>query len=299
MRLPRLRLSHRCYELLHLEDDGRVGRHAEHIALEQYIAHHSHRLINRLVELHLNRTRADVVHHQELRAISLTIPGSQRVRFIALVIALRERTLLGQSRVDVTQLAKLTIGVEHRVLIGQLLLDATLVGKDRRECTCILRILGASPLHRLTHIHVIALLITRVGQLLTVVDDRTTGQRQLHHTGHAGIVAVALQLVHDTILVVVLEFRGIDEFRVGCMQFVLQLDDILRHVVSLAILQRIDQLAAEIEAKIFERYNEAISLTPTAATEKAGDEPSLMPVDSADLPARPRKKIDIDIAVDD
>jgi len=59
------------------------------------------------------------------------------------------------------------------------------------------------------------------------------------------------------------------------------------------------ELAAEIEAKIFERYNEAISLTPTAATEKAGDEPSLMPVDSADLPARPRKKIDIDIAVDD
>jgi len=47
-----------------------------------------------------------------------------------------------------------------------------------------------------------------------------------------------------------------------------------------------------------ERYNQALAMLPTEASDDS-EEPSVMPVDSADIPARPRKKIDIDIAVDD
>ncbi|MBR4072320.1 MAG: recombinase RecA [Clostridia bacterium] len=59
------------------------------------------------------------------------------------------------------------------------------------------------------------------------------------------------------------------------------------------------ELAAEIEGKILERYNEIISVNPAKAGAEESAEPAVMPVDSADLPARPRKKVDIDIAVDD
>jgi len=58
------------------------------------------------------------------------------------------------------------------------------------------------------------------------------------------------------------------------------------------------ELAAEVEEKIMERYNQALAMLPTEASDDS-EEPSVMPVDSADIPARPRKKIDIDIAVDD
>ena len=58
------------------------------------------------------------------------------------------------------------------------------------------------------------------------------------------------------------------------------------------------ELAAEVEQKIMERYNDALAMSPLEAAEDS-EEPSVMPVDSADIPARPRKKVDIDIAVDD
>ena len=58
------------------------------------------------------------------------------------------------------------------------------------------------------------------------------------------------------------------------------------------------ELAAEIEEKIMERYNRALDMA-SAEPENGGDEPAVMPVDTADMPIRPRKKVDIDIAVDD
>lgn len=58
------------------------------------------------------------------------------------------------------------------------------------------------------------------------------------------------------------------------------------------------ELAAEVEEKIMERYNQALAMLPTEASDDS-EEPAVMPVDSADIPARPRKKVDIDIAVDD
>ena len=58
------------------------------------------------------------------------------------------------------------------------------------------------------------------------------------------------------------------------------------------------ELAKEIEEKIMERYNKALDMS--AVEETAEDETTaVMPVDTADMPARPRKKVDIDIAVDD
>jgi len=57
------------------------------------------------------------------------------------------------------------------------------------------------------------------------------------------------------------------------------------------------ELANEIEEKIMERYNKALDMS--ACEENVDDAPTVMPVDTADMPARPRKKIDIDIAVDD
>lgn len=58
------------------------------------------------------------------------------------------------------------------------------------------------------------------------------------------------------------------------------------------------ELASEIEEKIMDRYNKALDMSATEA-ETDSDEAAVMPVDTADMPARPRKKVDIDIAVDD
>ena len=57
------------------------------------------------------------------------------------------------------------------------------------------------------------------------------------------------------------------------------------------------ELANEVEEKIMERYNRALNID--LAKEKEEDAPAIMPVDTADIPARPRKRVDIDIAVDD
>ena len=57
------------------------------------------------------------------------------------------------------------------------------------------------------------------------------------------------------------------------------------------------ELALEVEEKILAKYKEAIEGKPA---EEANNEPTVMPVDAADIePARPRKRIDIDIAVDE
>ena len=56
------------------------------------------------------------------------------------------------------------------------------------------------------------------------------------------------------------------------------------------------ELALEVEEKILAKYKEAIE----GKTEEPDNEPAVMPVDAADIePARPRKRIDIDIAVDE
>ena len=58
------------------------------------------------------------------------------------------------------------------------------------------------------------------------------------------------------------------------------------------------ELALEIEEKILAKYREAIE--GKSAEETPDNEPTVMPVDSADIePARPRKRVDIDIAVDE
>ena len=57
------------------------------------------------------------------------------------------------------------------------------------------------------------------------------------------------------------------------------------------------ELAAEIEEKIMERYSKALDMSATGEEESA--DVAVMPVDTADMPVRPRKKVDIDIAVDD
>ena len=57
------------------------------------------------------------------------------------------------------------------------------------------------------------------------------------------------------------------------------------------------ELAAEIEEKIMERYSKALDMSATS--EEESTEAAVMPVDTADMPVRPRKKVDIDIAVDD
>ncbi len=59
------------------------------------------------------------------------------------------------------------------------------------------------------------------------------------------------------------------------------------------------EFAKEIETKIMEKYNKALNMSAEEAENAEADEPKIMPVDTADLPARPRKKVDIDIAVDD
>ncbi|MDD6479197.1 MAG: recombinase RecA [Oscillospiraceae bacterium] len=59
------------------------------------------------------------------------------------------------------------------------------------------------------------------------------------------------------------------------------------------------EFAKEIETKIMEKYNKALNMSAEDAENAETDEPKIMPVDTADLPARPRKKVDIDIAVDD
>lgn len=57
------------------------------------------------------------------------------------------------------------------------------------------------------------------------------------------------------------------------------------------------ELALEVEEKILAKYKEAIEGKPA---EETADEPTVMPVDTADIePARPRKRVDIDIAVDE
>ena len=57
------------------------------------------------------------------------------------------------------------------------------------------------------------------------------------------------------------------------------------------------ELALEVEEKILAKYKEAIEGKPA---EEVNNEPTVMPVDAADIePARPRKRIDIDIAVDE
>ncbi len=57
------------------------------------------------------------------------------------------------------------------------------------------------------------------------------------------------------------------------------------------------ELALEVEGKILAKYKEAIEGKPA---EETADEPTVMPVDTADIePARPRKRVDIDIAVDE
>ncbi|MBQ8203957.1 MAG: recombinase RecA [Clostridia bacterium] len=58
------------------------------------------------------------------------------------------------------------------------------------------------------------------------------------------------------------------------------------------------ELALEIEEKILAKYREAIE--GKGETQEAENEPTITPVDAADLePVRPRKKVDIDIAVDE
>lgn len=61
------------------------------------------------------------------------------------------------------------------------------------------------------------------------------------------------------------------------------------------------ELAAELEEKIMEKYNEATSGVKKEAEESnTDDEPVIMPIEAEEAaPARPHKKIDIDIAVDD
>lgn len=57
------------------------------------------------------------------------------------------------------------------------------------------------------------------------------------------------------------------------------------------------ELALEVEGKILAKYKEAIEGKPA---EEDTNEPTVMPVDAADIePARPRKRVDIDIAVDE
>lgn len=57
------------------------------------------------------------------------------------------------------------------------------------------------------------------------------------------------------------------------------------------------ELALEVEEKILAKYKEAIEGKPA---EETADEPTVMPVDTADIePSRPRKRVDIDIAVDE
>ena len=57
------------------------------------------------------------------------------------------------------------------------------------------------------------------------------------------------------------------------------------------------ELALEVEEKILAKYKEAIE---GKSVEETAPEPTVMPVDAADLePARPRKRVDIDIAVDE
>ena len=57
------------------------------------------------------------------------------------------------------------------------------------------------------------------------------------------------------------------------------------------------ELALEVEEKILAKYKEAIEGKPA---EEVNNEPAVIPVDAADIePARPRKRIDIDIAVDE
>ncbi len=57
------------------------------------------------------------------------------------------------------------------------------------------------------------------------------------------------------------------------------------------------ELALEIEEKIMAKYREAIE---GKGKEEVIDEPTITPVDAADIePSRPRKKVDIDIAVDE
>ena len=57
------------------------------------------------------------------------------------------------------------------------------------------------------------------------------------------------------------------------------------------------ELALEVEEKILAKYKEAIEGKPV---EETAPVPTVMPVDAADLePARPRKRVDIDIAVDE
>ncbi len=58
------------------------------------------------------------------------------------------------------------------------------------------------------------------------------------------------------------------------------------------------ELASELEAKIMEKYNEFISGEKAETAEPQNDE-FIMPIESEIAPASPRKKIDIDIAVDD
>ena len=58
------------------------------------------------------------------------------------------------------------------------------------------------------------------------------------------------------------------------------------------------ELAAELEEKIMEKYNEATSGVKKETEAESGGEPVIMPVE-AEAPAREHKKIDIDIAVDD
>ncbi len=59
------------------------------------------------------------------------------------------------------------------------------------------------------------------------------------------------------------------------------------------------ELSKEIEEKIIARYNEILENKNKPEEEKA-DEPTITPVDSADVePSRPRRAVNIDIAVDD
>ena len=59
------------------------------------------------------------------------------------------------------------------------------------------------------------------------------------------------------------------------------------------------ELAEEIEGKILEKYQAAFE-KKNGDGEKADSEPAIMPVDTADIePKRPRKTVNIDIAVDD
>ncbi len=58
------------------------------------------------------------------------------------------------------------------------------------------------------------------------------------------------------------------------------------------------ELAAELEEKIMEKYNEFLSGNGKKESAPQDDEPVIIPV-QAELPDRPKKKINIDIAVDD